>query len=274
MLNWKGRGPYMQNFFSSPRLFPPMTKGILSVLLWGSLFFALAPGIFQALGWPSPLALFGIHALTITDSSWWQLLTYGWTAPYSGGLSFTFFFTLLVDLFFIGQICSMIERRLGPKSLLFLWLGGLVVGGLCGALYAWMGWPSHEFLLLGNRAGSGALIVTWMMIFSDTPVLFFLAPMRVKWLAIALLALEWLPALERGHFLALSANLGGALLAYVSSLILWNLNSPFRSLWPFEQVLQKFGGMIRRLRQRSSQRHPRTAHAVIIDFRTGKEVQR
>ncbi|MFZ4099534.1 MAG: hypothetical protein ACOYKZ_04320 [Chlamydiia bacterium] len=263
----------MQQVFSSPRLFPPVTKWILVLLLWGTLFFTLAPGMFQVFGWPSPFVLFGVHPHTISDWSFWQILTYGWTVPASGGFSFGLIFTLLIDLLFIGQLASGLERKLGSKALLVLWVGGIALGGLVAAGYAWMGWPSREILLIGNRAGTAALIIAWMMMYSDTPVLFFLAPIRIKWLAIGILAIEWFPVLEAGHFMALSAYVAAAFGSYLCCLTAWNLSSPFRLFWRFERPFHLLGGYLRRL-WAHRRRAPRTVPAVIIDFKTGKEVRR
>jgi hypothetical protein len=262
-------GPALQFF----RSFPPVTRWILAALAGGTLLISLTLRLLPSIGLPSPVFLMGVGEWTLREGWWWQIGTYWMSAtmPVQFGLGMILYAVL--DLFFIAQFLGGLERRLGSRSSFALWMGGCLTGGVVGALVLHHDWVAPNQILLGDRAGLAALLVAWMMAFGEEMIWLFVAPLPSKWLAVGLLAIEWLQLLSSGNWVTLAASGSAALFAFVYAVIAWNLQAPFPALRLAERPLRWISAGLRRLANRWSGRE-RAAHAVIIDFRTGEEIRR
>jgi hypothetical protein len=263
----------MAGFSSFIRSIPPVTRCILGAIAIGTCFLSLSLRLLPALGLPSPVLLMGVGEWTLREGWLWQLTTYWMSAtlPMQFGLSLMLY--MFLDLFFIAQVSGSLERRMGGKAVALIWIGASIFGGLVGALALHWNWISGEHLLLGDRAGLAGLLIAWMMAFGEETIWILVAPLRAKWLAVGLLGLDWLQLLSNGYWPMLFASLSAALFSYVCAILIWNLHAPFQLLWKLERPLRWVGSALRGALYRWKRRRA-GAQAVIIDFRTGKEIRR
>lgn len=262
------------SLFSSPRLFPPVTKILLWTLGICSVGFSIATQLFPYMGWPSPWLLFGVHPLTLREGWIWTLASHTFITPIGSSFGLQFLIFLALDLLFVGQLCHSVERRLGARALLYVWLGVSLLSGIVALLFFSFGGSGSEAVLIGDRCVADALLVVWTMMFAEAQVLFFLTPIRVQWLSLGLLGMDFLQLIAGANWLGLVASLAACIFAWGSSVVIWNLSSPARWLWPLESRIRKISASFRPLWQRRPFRSSKNSQAVIIDFRTGEEIHR
>jgi membrane associated rhomboid family serine protease len=116
----------------------------------------------------------------------WTLLTYPFaSAGDGGGLFFTLIMWLVLYMF-----GGAVERDAGPVRLLGLFLGGSVIAGLFIALGARIAGPAP--VLMGPALGVACVIVAWAARNAEaTILLFFILPLKGKYLAILTFALTF-----------------------------------------------------------------------------------
>jgi hypothetical protein len=255
------------------RALPRTTRWIVMTTALGSLFLSLTLALFPMLGLPSPILLMGVGPWTLTEGWFWQIATYWMSA--TGPMQFGFGLLLVaaLDLFFVAQIASRIERRLGSRATAILWVGACLVGGLMGATALERGWLDPHQVLIGNRTGLAALLIVWMMTLGEEVLWFFVAPVRGKWLALGLLGVDWLQLLSHGQWVMLLSSAAAALFGYLLSVVVWDMAAPFEVVERIEAPLR---WMSRKVHQWILRWRPgsRSNQAVIIDFRTGEEIRR
>ena len=141
---------------------------------------------------------------------WWTPLTYGLL----NGVSPLWAIFLLVGLFFMGR---ELEPMLGPRRLVILFAGALLIGGLAWAATNWR----HGGGLAGCTPALYGMLVFYGCVYPDEPfrlLLFFFLPVtiRPRPLVLVLLALHLLafllyelPGGQTPFAYAPSAHLGG-----------------------------------------------------------------
>lgn len=127
----------------------------------------------------------------------------------------TSFFGALLPLFFEGLVLWMfgseLEREWGSHNFLkmFLWgvLGGILAGAACAAFL-----PT---VLHGFGAGTAAVLIAYAMIWPDRQaLLFFVVPVRMKWLVLIIFVLLCFGDFPNQFILQSGGALAGALFVY------------------------------------------------------------
>ncbi|MDX1660345.1 MAG: rhomboid family intramembrane serine protease [Gemmatimonadota bacterium] len=150
------------------------------------------------------LTLFGLRPATVIESGWvWQPLTYMFL--HAGLLH------LLLNMFVLWMFGAEIERLWGTEEFLKFY----VVCGLgAAALLFVFNWSSYTIGASGAVLG---VLLAFGMLFPERYIyLYFLIPIKAKWLVAGIAALEvvYLIAGSRGG-IANAAHLGGMATAYV-----------------------------------------------------------
>ncbi|MGH7968083.1 MAG: rhomboid family intramembrane serine protease, partial [Limisphaerales bacterium] len=162
-------------------------------------------------------------ALSITGlKHWqlWQLVTYGFLHA-----NFLHLFFNCWAIYIFGQD---IEHTLGRKPFLTLYFASVVVGGLVQALFGVVLHGSYAAPVLGASAAGFGLAAAFAMLFPDRVLLlFFIIPLRAKWL-LALCGGLTLIGLLRPDEIAHAAHLGGMLtgIVFVRYAMHWDLHWP------------------------------------------------
>jgi len=150
----------------------------------------------------------------------WQLVTYGFL---HAGFLHLFFNCWAIYIF--GQD---IENTLGRKPFLTLYFASIVIGGLVQALFDVAFHGMYASAVVGASAAGFGLAAAFAMLFPDRVLLlFFILPLRAKWL-LAICGGLTLIGLLRPDDIAHAAHLGGMLtgVLFVRYAIHWDLHWP------------------------------------------------
>lgn len=253
-------------------MLPPATRGILVTTGLATLVFSVLIPIFNLLGWVSPWLFFGLSQTTFGHLWLWQLFTFGLPSAQVGSLGFGMLLSLGLELLFVAQVGSHLERRLGSWAVAAIWWGSLLVSGIASALVAMQWADGPLLLLLGSRPAIAAILTAWMIASGNDMVFLFVAPVRIKWIAGFFLAMDVLQLIGASLWLRLLASALGALFAYTLCTAVWDLTSPFDCMWRLDRLMHLLGRHLKRFGFAKTKRG--NTPAVIIDFRTGREIHR
>jgi len=262
----------MQSLRKILDMLPPATRGILMVTGVSTLAFSLLIPIFNIMGWISPWLIFGISQTTFGHLWIWQLLTFGLPSAQVGSLGLGMLLSLCLEMLFLAQIAGSLERRLGSWAVAIIWWGSLLLSGVVSAFVAMQWADGPLLLLLGSRPAISAMLTAWLIAAGNDTVFLFVAPVRVKWIATFFLGMEAMQLMGSSLWLRLLASCLGILFAYMLTTAVWGLTSPFECMWRFDKLMHLLGAQLRRLGLAKAKRG--NAPAIIIDFRTGREIHR
>lgn len=185
MALWRAR-----TYDPTASVFPPAIKWLL---LANAGAFAL-----QILLGPVVIYLFGLLPSAVLERGWvWQPLTYMFL---HGG-----FFHLLFNMFVLWMFGSEIERLWGSNE----FLKYFVLCGLGGAALSFI-FSYHSILIGASGAVYGVLLAFGMLFPNRYIYIWFLLPIRAKYLVAGLAAIEFLSGISRaGDGIAHFAHIGG-----------------------------------------------------------------
>ncbi|MFQ6032595.1 MAG: rhomboid family intramembrane serine protease [Candidatus Zixiibacteriota bacterium] len=188
---------------------------------------------FLELLWGSELIyLFGLTPALVKKGFIWQLFTYMFL---HGGL-----FHILFNMFALWMFGCDIERSWGTKEFLRYYF---ITGVGAGFFTFFLSFNSH-IPTIGASGAIFGILVAFAMMFPDRPIyLYFLFPIKAKYLVIFFAVIEFLASFRHtsdgiGHF----AHLGGMVIGYIYIKSDWRLSSFFR--------LSRYLGFLGELRYR------------------------
>lgn len=213
--------------------FPPVIKNLL--IINGVIFFLMT--MFQNVsfnGIPSENIIIRWFALMPLGSGYfelWQLITYQFL---HGGFSH-----ILFNMFALWMFGAEIELNWGSKKFLLYYL-------LCGVGAGLL----HMFLaplLTGSAAptigASGAvygIMIAFAMMFPDRPVyLYFLLPIKAKYLITFLVLMEFMLIDSAGSGVAHLAHLGGAIVGFAFIMLDKDIYVPFKNMFRRQNFKRK-----------------------------------
>jgi len=175
--------------------------------------------------WGSELIyLFGLTPALIKQGFIWQLFTYMFL---HGG-----FFHIFFNMFALWMFGGEIERAWGTKEFLKYYF---VTGVGAGFFTFFLSFNSH-IPTIGASGAIFGILVAFAMMFPDRPIyLYFLFPIKAKYLVIFFVVIEFLASFRHtsdgiGHF----AHLGGIVIGYIYIKSDWRISSFFRLSRYFE----------------------------------------
>lgn len=175
--------------------------------------------------WGSELIyLFGLTPALVKQGFIWQLFTYMFL---HGG-----FFHIFFNMFALWMFGGEIERAWGTKEFLKYYF---VTGVGAGFFTFFLSFNSHVPTIGASGAIFG-ILVAFAMMFPDRPIyLYFLFPIKAKYLVIFFVVIEFLASFRHtsdgiGHF----AHLGGIVIGYIYIKSDWRISSFFRLSRYFE----------------------------------------
>jgi membrane associated rhomboid family serine protease len=148
-----------------------------------------------------------VPELVVKGFAYWQLVTYSFL--HDGPLHFLF---NALTLWFMG---SALENVWGTKRFLQFYFICAIGGGLVGVLAGYMFGDTRTPTVGSSGAGFG-LLVAFGVLFAEQTIIFFIFPMKAKYLAMILCGLQFLFAFTPSRT-AYSVHIGGILtgLAYL-----------------------------------------------------------
>lgn len=197
----------------------------------------------------------------------WQPLTFPFVQDGgSNGISIWYLISLAFNLYIIWILGSQLVDLFGKKSFLQLYFFSTFLAGLLTLLL--MPLIGTYTLLAGPVPSILAIMVTWIMLNPENELLlFFLIPIKAKWLIVGIVAAILLIDLSNLDFIGLSYSLLGIFFGYLYGTMVWNLKTPFSITASLDQYLARKGK--KWFKRRTS---PETKDKV-INIETGLPVQ-
>lgn len=184
-------------------MFPPAIKWL--IILNVAAF--LGPRVFY-LNLEQFHSLFGLVPANVFGKLYiWQLVTYMFL---HGGT-----WHLVMNMFILWMFGSELERTWGTKEFLKFYFVTGIGAGLVNLVFGVFNPVTSHIPVIGASGAIYGILVAYAMLFPDRYVyVYFLIPVKVKYLVIFLVALEFLSTYKAdgiAHF----AHLGGALFGYL-----------------------------------------------------------
>jgi len=222
-------------FRLGPEFTPQAVKKLILYTCMISLGSAITNAFFSLLfDIPGPQEWFSLSWWGIHHHLYWQPLTFLFVHPMDyGGVSLSYLVMLLFNMYILWVMGSDIALRVGSKPFLRLYfLSGVVAGIISLLLMPLLGQYS---VLAGPTPAILGLLTVWSFLHPEQELLlFFLIPIKAKWLALGILGGILVINLSSLNFINFIFYTSGALIGYFYALIAWGVHSPFPFLYRIE----------------------------------------
>lgn len=242
----------MTTTISPFRLGPEFTPATVRKLIIYTLCFSLGsafldPFFTQIFGVPGPQEWFSLSWWGFQHYLLWQPITYLFVHPIGyGGIGFSYFIGLIFNIYILWVIGSDICQRIDEKSFMRFYLICGILSGI--ATLFIMPLIGQYVLLAGPATSVMAVLLIWAFLNPEQELLlFFLFPVKAKWLSLGILGLALLISLSNLQFIYFFHYLLGALFGYMYGLTVWGVHSPFPHLYKPELAIIRASQKIRRL---------------------------
>lgn len=220
---------------------PKILKILIAISVFLTLFSALTTPLFMhVFNMTGPQSWFMLSWWGIKNFLLWQPITYMFVQDVGVvGIQFFTLITLFFNMYILWILGSTLIDYINEKKFLWLYLGTGVLAGLTALLgmrlfghYAPIGTPSAALL---------ALFTVWTMMHADSQLfLFFLFPLKARWLLESLLIAILVVGLSQWDWVSILLYLSGAFYGYLFGVIFLNLSGPFAFTRNFDRILRNW----------------------------------
>ena len=257
-----------------PEKTPSTIRQLILVTATIAILSAGAQSLFEQFNlFPGPQNFLSLSWWGLQKGYVWQPLTFLFLQDSFNGLSFYFFIALFFHLYLLWIIGSTIFQLLGKGPFLRLYFIGGVLAGLLGLLS--MTISGQYAMLQGMNSTLLILLTVWSMAFPETEILlFFLIPIKVKWIVLSLIGIMLLISLSHLEFSYFFLNLSAILIGYGYAVAVQSWYSPFPLTWKFDAKLASLSAKIRQKmpfkKNVDEIKNPKTK---ILDIESGQPLQ-
>lgn len=240
-----------------------------------SLLCAFVNNLVAYFGFTTPQELLSLSWSGLAHWHLWQPLTYFFVqAGGQAGISLSFLFALLFNMYILWIMGASTFERVGKGPFLrFYFITGALTG-LCTLLL--MPVIGQYSVLAGTAPIILAVLLVWTMLHPNNELLlFFIIPIKARWLLPTFVMLLLLINLSQLNFIELIFNLMGLLIGYFYAAMIWGLETPYNMMRKSDAFFISLGSGIRKLFPVGElEKNPSSEdnRAEIIDFHTGKAV--
>jgi membrane associated rhomboid family serine protease len=195
----------------------------------------------------------------------WQPLTYLFVLQPFGGVDFGLIISLFFQMFILWMMGSGIAEREGEQSFVKLYFGSGILAALITLLY----YSTFTFspATAGPTASLYSVFIVWTMLHRDAQIfLFFIIPVKAKWLLAGVLGASFLVFASQGAATSLLLLLTGTLYGYFYATVFKGASFPFEFLEPVDRF---FIG----LAEKPQRRKPKKKGPKVVKFPSGKPVE-
>ncbi len=214
---------------------PPFVKKVLILTVILTLAGALLDPLFSHFAGKGILYYLTLNQESLNNFFLWQPITYLFVQN-SYGINLGLLINLLFETYIIWWLGSSLAESLGERTFLRTYFASGIGAGIVGALY------------LSGLGFSGAIgtplyaiygiFLLWTMLYPDAEVLlFFLFPLKTRWLLLIVFAGALLIAISQGDILNLCMTLTAFLVSYLFATIKHQLRTPFPLTYPIDDRL-------------------------------------
>lgn len=262
----------MSTMISPFRLGPEFTPSAVKKLLVYTLCFSLGsaflnPFFTELLRIPGPQEWFSLSWWGIHHYLLWQPATYLFVHPIgAGGIGFSYLLSMLFHLYILWVMGSDICQKVSEKALTSLYLTSGILSGLISLFL--MPMIGHYTILAGPTASIISLLICWSLLHPEQELLlFFLFPVKAKWLALGITGIALLFSVSNLQFVYSFLYLSGALTGYLYALIFWGVHSPFPALYKLELAVIRTSQKIKALLPK---RKGASRKGKVVNIKTGE----
>lgn len=242
---------------------------ILAVLSAG------AQSIFDQFGlFPGPQNFLSLSWWGINHWYIWQPLSFLFIQDSPEGLSFFFFFTLLFNMYLLWTIGSTVFQLVGKGPFLRLYFIGGIAAGLLTLLS--MKLTGQYEMLTGMTAALLILFTVWSMAFPETEILlFFLVPVKIKWIVVGIVGALLLISLSHLDLSNFILYLSAVFIGYAYAVTVHSWYSPFPLTLKFDMWLSRTASFVRQ-KMPFPRRKPedvKTPKVKVVDISSGRPIE-
>lgn len=252
---------------------PPSIKYLVIITGIIAVLSASIQAIFDQFNvFPGPQNLLSLSWWGLKKGYIWQPLSFLFVQESDEGLSIFFFISLLFNLYLLWAIGSAILQVIGNGPFLRLYLiGGMACGLL--SLLSMLLTGQYE-MLMGMGAALLILFTVWSMAFPETEILlFFLIPVKVKWMVVGIIAILLLITLTHFDLTHFVLYLSAILIGYAYAVMVQGWYSPFPFTLRFDMWLSGLAAKVRKwMPFKKKGKEVKSTEAKIVDLR-GKPIE-
>lgn len=186
--------------------FPPLTPALKYLVIVTSAVFVLTYIPVLLFDWTAPVYWLGLTPYLVTHQGrLWQPVTYLFI--HGGPLHIIF------NLLMLWMFGSDLERLWGSRQFLFYFF----LTGVGAALFDVLLQPSAVTTTIGNSGAVYGILLAFGLLFPDRPIfLWFVIPVKAKWVVLGMGIFEFMGELSRSHSgISHIAHLGGMLFGFL-----------------------------------------------------------
>lgn len=214
-----------------------------------------------------PQEFFGLSWWGLSNKYLWQPLTCLFIQSEANGISIGFLIALTFNMYMLWLFGSNLVEAYGTGPFLRLYF----ISGILASLAAVLTTPAirQYSIIAGTTASLLAIFVAWAFLHRETQLLlFFLIPVKAKWLLAAVIAIAILIPLSELDLVGFVYYFTGIVIGYFYSTIAWETQSPFIMM---EKVDDFFIVLGRKLRAKIARLLPfKKEKSKVVDIKTGK----
>jgi len=251
-----------------PEFTPKIIKNLIIITCFSSILFALLDIFITAVfNVPGPLSFLSLSWFGLNKFFLWQPFTYFFVYGVTGsGIGLSWMLGLAMNMYILWMMGTNILERVGEKPFLRFYLLSGVTAGIVAALL--MPVIGTYAILTGPAPCILAILIAWVMLNPDSNLLlFFILPIKSRWLVAGIIGAILLTTLSSLDFIHLFFYMTGIAVGYIYSVTAWNLRSPFAFTHEFDRLLSTFGDRIYSMIPRS-----KNHSGKIFDIKTGKSL--
>ena len=250
-----------------PASTPSVIKGLIALTLTIAVIASLIQTVFSQFElFPGPYIILSLNSWGVNQGFLWQFFTYFFI--YSFSITLSSLLSLLVDMYLLWVIGTDLVELRGKGAFLRFYL---FTGAAAGA--AAMLVTGSQTLLAGPGAPLLALLIAWAMAFPENEILlFFLLPIKAKWLVAGIAGAVLLLSLAEPNVPYFVLYLSACLAGYVYAAMNWRWQSPF----PFTEKLDRFLASVgEKIRKKfSGSKAASQKNSKVIDIQTGQPLSK
>lgn len=251
---------------------PKVIKILIALTCIASISCTLLNNLFEfLLGVVGPESWFSLSWFGMNNFFLWQPISYLFIQNSFGqGITFSYLFILLFNMYLLWVIGSSVIDSIGTSSFLKLYL---IVGAIAGLIALGAMRLTGQFTVLAGPTPSIlALFTLWAMLHPERDVLlFFIFPVKVKWLAVGLLGVICLMNLSQLNSINFIFYTLSVFLGFLYAVLVWNLKSPFTFTSRFEKFLLNVKSKLTfGKKTKNSAQSPQ--NTKIFDFESGEPI--
>jgi membrane associated rhomboid family serine protease len=259
-------------YMGAPGIGPVSTPAVIKMLIVLTAAISLTASLIQSFFnqfnlFPGPQILLALNSWGVSQGYIWQFITYLFALP--SPISFSSLLYLLINLYVLWVIgTDLVEAKGKTAFLRFYFFIGAAAGAITlpflqfAGLYASLAGPAAPLL---------AMLIAWMMRFPENELLlFFLVPIKVKWIVAGIISALLLVTLSEWNIPWFFFYLSAVLLGYLYAAGCWGWQTPFPWTAKLDRALGSMGEKIHRSLKKIRKAAP--SSSKIVDIQTGKPV--